>query len=96
MKTDTLKRLDPLLRQLRNLDGLVETRPAEFSLKSKPRDPFLHFHEHKDGLIGDLRIGRDSRGSDRGKGRGRVRLLVNDEGEQAELLERVLDCVRPK
>jgi hypothetical protein len=96
MKTDTLEKLEPLLRELRSLDGLIETKAAEFSLKSSPRDPFLHFHEQETGLIADLRIGPDNRGFGRGKSRGRVRLPVNDGGEQAELLELVLECFRSK
>jgi len=96
MKTDRLEKLEPLLRELRSLDGLVETKPAEFGLNSKPRARFLHFHEQETGLIADLRIGPDNRGSGRGKSRGRVRLPVNDRDEQAELLERVLQCVRSK
>ena len=96
MKTRTLETLEPLLRDLRAVDALVEKKPREFCLKSRPAERFLHFHEEEAGLVADLRIGPDDRGSGRVKSRGRVRLPVNDPSEQAELLERVLECFRER
>ena len=95
MTTAALDKLEPLLRQLRNIDDLIEVERAVFCLKSKPRQPFLHFHEEQAGLFADLRVGPNTRTSTRTKDHGRVRLPVDDSGEQGELLERVLQCVEP-
>jgi len=65
MKTPTLHTLEPLLEQLRALDDLIEVRPGMFCLKSKPRQPFLHFHEEETGLFADLRTGPNTRQSAR-------------------------------
>jgi hypothetical protein len=51
----TLDRLEPLLRQIRDLGGLKEKSRGCFYLKSKG---FLHFHEHGDDEIwADIGLG---------------------------------------
>ena len=57
---DALKRLLPLLRQLREIKGLREMKPGSFYLKGSA---FLHFHAEGDALFGDLK--RASGGFDR-------------------------------
>ena len=47
-----LKRLLPLLRQLREIKGLREMKPGIFYLKGSA---FLHFHDDAGALVGDLK-----------------------------------------
>ena len=54
--TETLRKLEPLLRELRSVPGLVERRPGIFYRKSKA---FLHFHEDPSGLHADVRFGEE-------------------------------------
>lgn len=53
-----LDALEPLLAQIRTLDGLKEKSRGVFYLKSRA---FLHFHEDPKGLFADVRdaAGRD-------------------------------------
>lgn len=46
--------LDPLLGEIRALEGLVERKRGVWYRKSRA---FLHFHEDPAGLFADLRIG---------------------------------------
>jgi hypothetical protein len=101
MKTAALDALEPLLQQLRSIDDLIEVRRGMFCRKSEPKQPFLHFHQDPAGLFADLRIGRMTRRSaslcsfrNRAKAQGWLRLPVNDLGEQAELLESVIRCLK--
>jgi hypothetical protein len=102
MNTAALDALEPLLQQLRGIDGLIEVRRGMFCRKSEPKQPFVHFHEDPAGLFADLRIGRMTRRSslsgfgNRPKAQGWLRLAVNDLGEQAELLESVIRCLKPR
>lgn len=49
-----LKRIAPLLEELRKLEGLRESRPAVFAIGTTPR---VHFHYHRDGTIrADVRL----------------------------------------
>ena len=52
---DALKRLLPLLRQLREVKGLKEMKPGIFYLKGSA---FLHFHDEAGALVGDLKRSR--------------------------------------
>lgn len=52
----TLDALEPLLRDLRALPGLIEKKRGVFYRKSQA---FLHFHEDPDGLFADIRDGGD-------------------------------------
>ncbi len=48
-----LDALEPLLVQLRELDGLVERKRGVFHRSAKA---FLHFHEDRSGLHADVRL----------------------------------------
>lgn len=50
---DTLRTLEPLLVELRALDGLVEKRPGAFSHRSRA---VLHFHDDPSGIYADVRL----------------------------------------
>jgi len=52
---EALKRLLPLLRQLREVKGLREMKPGVFYLKGSA---FVHFHAEGDALIADLKRSR--------------------------------------
>jgi hypothetical protein len=75
----TLARIEPLLAQLRALPLLRETRPGVFELKSRA---FLHFHDDPSGVFADVRLAGDF-----------VRMPVTSSSEQADLLERIDDCL---
>jgi hypothetical protein len=51
-----LDALEPLLAELRALDGLVEKKRGTFYRRSAA---FLHFHEDAAGLFADLKQGDD-------------------------------------
>ena len=53
---NALGALEPMLREVRRLGGLIEKKPGIFYRK---RDAFLHFHEDAAGLFGDLKIDGD-------------------------------------
>ncbi|MFZ5670431.1 MAG: hypothetical protein ACOY4K_13135 [Pseudomonadota bacterium] len=48
-----LDRLEPLLRRIRDLPGLRETRRGVFYRGGRA---FLHFHEDPAGLFADIRV----------------------------------------
>jgi hypothetical protein len=75
----TLARISPLLAQLRARPLLREARPGVFELNSRA---FLHFHDDPSGVFADVRLAGDF-----------VRLPVTTSLEQADLLERVDDCL---
>lgn len=75
----TLSRISPLLAELRARPELREARPGVFELKSRA---FLHFHDDPSGVFADVRLAGDF-----------VRLPVTSSSEQADLLERIDDCV---
>jgi hypothetical protein len=52
---EALKRLLPLIRQLREVKGLREMKPGIFYLKGSA---FLHFHEADGALFADLKGSR--------------------------------------
>ena len=68
-----LDELEPLLDQLRQLDGLIEKKRGVFYRRSRA---FLHFHEDPSGLHADVRL----RGVDF------ERLRVESQEERLELL----------
>ena len=76
---DTLARLSTLLAELRARPVLRERRPGIFELKSRA---FLHFHDDPDGIFADVRLAE-----------GFVRLLVTTRSQQADLLDRIDDCL---
>ena len=75
----TLARISSLLDELRARPVLRETRPGVFSLKSRA---FLHFHDDPSGIFADVRLAEDF-----------VRLPVTTRSEQADLLDRIDECL---
>ncbi len=73
---EQLDRLDELLENLRELDGIKEKKRGIFYRKSKA---FLHFHEDPAGLFADVRL----------DGAIFERYGVTSKKEQRELLARV-------
>jgi len=71
-----LDRLEPLLAELRALDGLKEKARGVFYRRSRA---FLHFHEDSSGLHADLRLA----------GEAFDRFRIEDAAERAALLARV-------
>jgi hypothetical protein len=53
---EALDELDPVLRELREIDGLIEKKRGVFYRSSKA---FVHFHEDPSGLYADVRLGVD-------------------------------------
>jgi hypothetical protein len=72
-----LAEIEPLLAQLRTVDGLVERRPGIFYRRSRA---FLHFHEDPSGMYADVRLAADE---------DFVRMRVQTGAEQARLLREV-------
>ncbi|MDO9337586.1 MAG: hypothetical protein Q7T61_14405 [Caulobacter sp.] len=68
-----LDRLEPLLNELRAIDGLKEKARGVFYRRGRA---FLHFHEDSSGLYADLRQAGDDFD----------RFRVQDEAERAALL----------
>lgn len=75
----TLARITPLLEDLRARPALRETRPGVFALKGRA---FLHFHDDPSGVFADVRLADEF-----------VRLRVDTASEQADLLDRIDDCL---
>ncbi len=51
-EADALQKLQPVLRQLREIKGVQETRPGIFYAR---RDAFIHFHDEAGALFADLK-----------------------------------------
>jgi hypothetical protein len=64
--------LEPLLREIRAIEGLVERKRGIWHRGSRA---FLHFHEDPAGLFADLRVGADF-----------VRFRVSGAGERRAFL----------
>jgi hypothetical protein len=75
----TLERIEPLLAALRAHPALSERRPGHFFLQARE---VLHFHDDPNGVFADLRLAH-----------GFERLRVTSSSEQAELLDRLEDCL---
>ena len=71
---EALDRLEPILREIRKLDGLTEKKRGTFYRRG---NAMLHFHEDPAGFFADLKIDGEF-----------VRLAVNTKREEAELLRR--------
>ena len=78
-RDDALDELEPLLRELRRLDGLTEKKRGTFYRRSRA---FLHFHEDPAGLFADVRLGDEFE-----------RVRVNTAAERKELLRRIRKTV---
>ena len=74
-KDEHLDRLEPLLADLREIDGLIEKKRGVFYRKSRA---FLHFHDDPTGLYADVRLAADFE-----------RFRVTTKHEQRSLLTRV-------
>lgn len=55
-RAEALDYLEPLIAELRAIEGLTERSRGVFYRKSQS---FLHFHEDPEGLFADLRDGAD-------------------------------------
>jgi hypothetical protein len=51
-EADALQKLLPVLRQLREIKGVQETKPGIFYAR---RDAFIHFHDDGGALYADLK-----------------------------------------
>ena len=51
-EAEALQKLLPVLRQLREIKGVQETRPGIFYAR---RDAFIHFHDEGGALFADLK-----------------------------------------
>jgi hypothetical protein len=77
-----LDRIEPLLKRLRALPGLIERKRGTFYVKSKA---FLHFHEDPAGMFADVRAA-DGKDFDR--------LKVDTAEEQERLLKAAAERTR--
>ena len=77
---DILKRLAPLLRELRKRSGLREKSVGVFYLKSKA---FLHFHDDPAGIFADVKLDLTAYS----------RFRVTTIKEQLSLLRRIDKCL---
>ena len=75
----TFARIASLLEALRARTALREARPGVFTLGSRA---FLHFHDDPSGIFADVRLADTF-----------VRLPVTSASEQADLLDRIDDCL---
>ena len=55
-RSDALDSLEPLLREIRQIPGLVEKSRGVFYRRSQA---FLHFHEDPSGMHADVRLGTE-------------------------------------
>ena len=53
---ETLKGLGPLLKEIRDMDGVAERKFGVFYLGSSA---FVHFHESDENVCGDIKVGSD-------------------------------------
>jgi hypothetical protein len=79
MKQATLELIAPLLAALRANPALHEVQPTFFQLNGRD---FLHFHEESDRVVADVRLTNSF-----------VRMPVSSASGQAELLDRVDNCL---
>ena len=77
--SDTLNRIEPLLREIRRFEPLVERKHGIWYLRSRA---FLHFHEDPAGIFADVKVGSVFE-----------RLPANTARERAALLRRVRGLV---
>ena len=75
-----LDELEPILREIRKLDGLIEKKRGTFYHRG---NAMLHFHEDPAGFFADLKVDGEF-----------VRLAVNTKREEAEFLRRAATALR--
>ena len=54
---DALDQLEPILEEIRRIEGVREKKRGSFSCRSIG---FLHFHEDPAGMFADLSVGADT------------------------------------
>ena len=79
MRDATLAGIAPLLDVLRANPALGEVRATTFHLNGRD---FLHFHETPEGVVADVRLAT-----------GVVRMSASSPEGQAELLDRIGECL---
>jgi hypothetical protein len=77
---EALDRLEPILREIRKIEGLIEKKRGTFYCRGSA---MLHFHEDPAGDFADLKIEGDF-----------VRFAVNTKREEAELIRRTASALR--
>ena len=75
-----LDELEPILREIRKIEGLTEKKRGTFYCRG---NAMLHFHEDPLGFFADLKVDGEF-----------VRLAVNTKREEAEFLRRVAMALR--
>jgi hypothetical protein len=75
-----LDELEPLLREIRKVEGLTEKKRGTFYYRG---NAMLHFHEDPLGFFADLKVDGEF-----------VRLAVNTKREEAEFLRRATMAFR--
>ena len=89
-----LDTLEPLLRELREIDGMAEKKRGVFYRRSQA---FLHFHEDPEGMFADVRVA--ARGTATGHPSGAddwQRLPANSARERDALIKLVKRALRPQ
>ena len=77
---DALNRLEPILREIRKLEGVTEKKRGTFYYRG---NALLHFHEDPAGFFADLKIDGEF-----------VRLSVNSKREEEIFLRRAASALR--
>jgi len=77
---NALDELEPLLREIREVEGLTEKKRGTFYHRG---NAMLHFHEDPLGFFADLKVDGEF-----------VRLAVNTKREEAEFLRRATTALR--
>ncbi len=75
-----LDELEPILREIRKLEGLTEKKRGTFYYRGSA---ILHFHEDPAGFFADLKIDGEF-----------VRLAINSKREEAIFLRRAASAVK--
>jgi hypothetical protein len=77
---NALDELEPILREIRKVEGLTEKKRGTFYYRS---NAMLHFHEDPLGFFADLKVDGEF-----------TRLAVNTKREEAEFLRRATVALR--
>jgi hypothetical protein len=75
-----LDELEPILREIRKLEGLTEKKRGTFYYRG---NAMLHFHEDPAGFFADLKVDGEF-----------ARLAINTKREEAEFLRRAWAALR--
>ena len=77
---NALDELEPILREIRKVEGLTEKKRGTFYYRG---NAMLHFHEDPLGFFADLKVDGEF-----------IRLAVNTKREEAEFLRRATMALR--